>query len=211
MIRHEFLDDDLRDHAAEFVLGSLDEGQARSMRVHLSVCAPCRLEVDEISALVRELLLATPTCEPPARLWARIVERIDAAETPVAPPPSPVSRALATGATEGAGEFSVVASGEGGWMTTGVPGVDVRRLHLDPQGDRVTFLARMAAGASYPRHRHAGPEECYVIQGDLWVGDRRLASGDFQRAEAGSVHAIQSTREGCVLLIVSSLQDEVLG
>lgn len=75
----------------------------------------------------------------------------------------------------------------------------------------MTFLARMAPGSSYPSHRHGGPEECYVLKGDLDVGHRKMRAGDFERAEPGSVHARETTEEGCLLLIVSSLRDEMLG
>jgi hypothetical protein len=37
-----------------------------------------------------------------------------------------------------------------------------------------------------------------------------MRAGDFQRAEAGSVHPVQSTDGGCLLLITSSLDDELL-
>ena len=76
---------------------------------------------------------------------------------------------------------------------------------------RVTMLVRMEKGTSYPSHRHAGPEECYVLAGDLEVGDQlEMHAGDYQRVERGSVHPPQTTREGCLLLITSSMHDELL-
>jgi quercetin dioxygenase-like cupin family protein len=71
------------------------------------------------------------------------------------------------------------------------------------------MLVRMAPGSEYPGHRHAGAEECYVLQGDIWVGDVHMRRGDYQRAPAGSRHPVQTTDEGCVLLLVSSLSDEI--
>jgi anti-sigma factor ChrR (cupin superfamily) len=72
------------------------------------------------------------------------------------------------------------------------------------------MLVRMTEGASYPSHRHAAAEECLVLEGDLIVGEDVLRAGDFQRSEAGSVHPPQSTRAGCLLYILSSLEDELL-
>ena len=99
---------------------------------------------------------------------------------------------------------------DGSWEDTGVNGVQVRRLFVDPPRNQMTMLVRMEAGSSYPQHIHDGPEECYVLQGDLRVGDKVLRSGDYQRAAPRSRHGIQSTENGCLLFIVSSLTDEII-
>lgn len=98
---------------------------------------------------------------------------------------------------------------DGTWEAAGVPGVSVRRLFVDRGRNQMTALIRMAAGASYPSHHHAGAEECLVLEGDLWVGDMLLEAGDYQRMPPGSRHGVQSTRGGCLLLITSSLTDEI--
>jgi anti-sigma factor ChrR (cupin superfamily) len=69
---------------------------------------------------------------------------------------------------------------------------------------------RMEPGTSYPRHRHKGVEEGYVLEGDLHVGDEAMKAGDCQRAETESIHAVQSTESGCLLRIVSSTVDELV-
>ena len=75
----------------------------------------------------------------------------------------------------------------------------------------MTALFRMAAGSEYIPHVHAGPEECYVLEGDLHVGDDIVMhAGDYQRAPAGSVHGVQRTEGGCLLLVSSSMHDEVV-
>jgi quercetin dioxygenase-like cupin family protein len=70
------------------------------------------------------------------------------------------------------------------------------------------MLVRMAPGTSFPAHVHNGPEECFVLQGDLTIGPATMATGDYQYAPPGSSHPVQSTRGGCVLLLTSSLSDE---
>ena len=107
-------------------------------------------------------------------------------------------------------DFFLQRAHEGEWETTAVPGVEVKKLYVDHQRDYVTMLVRMAAGSSYPSHRHGGFEECYVLQGDLHVGDTVMHAGDYQRAENQSVHVVQSTQTGCLLFIVSSQHDELL-
>ena len=86
----------------------------------------------------------------------------------------------------------------------------MRRLFVDETSRRMTILARLAPGVVYPPHVHAGLEECYVLEGDLWIGDVEMRAGDYQRAEPGSNHGIQSTRGGCLLLLTTSLDDEVV-
>ncbi len=95
------------------------------------------------------------------------------------------------------------------WEPTGIPGIETRRLFVDAPRNQMTMLVRMAAGTSYPRHVHAAPEECLVLEGDLHVGDEVLHAGDYQRAAPGSKHPVQSTEGGCLLMIVSSLSDEL--
>jgi hypothetical protein len=36
-----------------------------------------------------------------------------------------------------------------------------------------------------------------------------MKSGDYQRAEKGTLHEVQSTEGGCLLLLVSSQHDEL--
>ena len=216
MMPHEFLDDDLRDRVTHFVLGSLDADEARAVRLHVLECDVCRREVEDLQSVADELVLASPQHAPHPRAWERVVERIRS-RMHSRPARSPVCRALtadevpATVARpHGPDPFHFVGAGEGEWIATSVPGVEVRGLHLDTAHDRLTCLARMAPGAAYPAHVHGGVEECYVIRGDLSVGDRTMRAGDYECAEKGSVHGVQSTREGCLLLIVSSLEDEIL-
>ena len=65
--------------------------------------------------------------------------------------------------------MKTLRSGEGAWKATGFEGIQVRRLFVDRERETVSMLVKMAAGARYPRHRHAAVEECYVIEGDLHV------------------------------------------
>ena len=65
----------------------------------------------------------------------------------------------------------------------------------------------MAPGVSYPRHEHTSTEETLVLEGDLRCGDLILRPGDYQRAEAGSIHEEQHTEEGCLVLAISSISD----
>jgi quercetin dioxygenase-like cupin family protein len=108
-------------------------------------------------------------------------------------------------------ESWIQAAEDGSFEPTDIEGISVRRLFVDEAADRVTMLVRMAPGTAYPAHRHGGAEECYVLAGELSVGDEStLRAGDYQRMGAGSLHPVQSTRGGCLLLIAGSRHDELL-
>lgn len=220
MTVHDFLDDDLRDQATLFVLDSLAENEARAYRLHLKHCDPCRHEVDSLARTARDLALLAPALTPPAGLFDRVLERIrktDARTRPVADSNATKAEATQiwktwakrTGPSANP-DFTFLDANEGEFEPTAVPGIEARRLFVDPENDRATMLVRMAPGTAYPPHVHGGLEECFVIAGDLSVGEKRMKAGDFQRAETGSTHVVQSTEKGCVLLIVSSLHDELL-
>lgn len=202
-MRHSALDDTLRNQAALFALDALPPDEARAMEAHLAHCDACRIEVEALRATVAAIGSVIPGVRPDPSLRGRVLDRARGAR-PSAQPwkdwPSDLS---------GASEFLARAS-DAAWEPTGFAGIETRRLFVDPATDRVTLLIRMAPGSTYPCHRHAGPEECLVLEGDLLAGSTPMKAGDYRRAEAGSIDGVQSTRDGCVLLIVSSLRDQIL-
>ena len=101
----------------------------------------------------------------------------------------------------------VPSSESEGWQDADVPGVHFKLLMVDAAARRSTALVRLDPGTSYPAHRHGGREECFVLSGDLIMGQHRFAAGDYQVAEEGSHHPEQSTEGGCLLLVTSSLDD----
>src|SRR4029077_15255305 len=108
--------------------------------------------------------------------------------------------------------FAPLAAAATPFEPTSIEGIDVRRLFVDEGADRVTMLIRMAPGTAYPAHRHGGVEECFVLEGDLEIGEEfEMNAGDYQRMDGGSAHPLQSTRGGCLLLLSSSRHDELLG
>ena len=200
---HDRLDDAARDRAALHALDALEPEEAAIFERHLAVCPLCRAETESLRRTADALLSQVPARPVPAGLRERLLSRVAAGEVP-ATQPWKSWRAPAA-----AGGVHLLRSGDGAWEPTAVDGVEVRRLFVDPAADRVTMLVRMAPGTSYPPHRHGGAEECYVLEGDLNVGDTTMRVGDYQRADGGSRHGVQSTTGGCLLFIVSSLHDEL--
>lgn len=145
-----------------------------------------------------------PAVAPPPGLKARL--RAQLAEMR-STPGQPWKRWAACNADAG---VVTIDPAELPWEATGIPGIESKCLMVDREGDRVTMMVRMAPGTSYPPHRHGGLEECMVLSGDLYSDNFQMKAGDYQSASKDSRHGRQHTREGCVLLINSSLQDELL-
>jgi len=201
--RHDKLDDLARDRAAAYALGSLSVTEAVEYETHLGGCEVCRREVSSLQSVLGDLATLAPSKTPPPELKGRLLARAREAK-PAATQPW---KAWQPSAAETG--LMLVRAGEGRWEPSGVEGVEIRRLFLDVENDRATMLVRMAPGTAYPSHVHGGAEECFVLEGDLDVAGTTMHAGDYQRATSGSLHGIQSTENGCLLFIVSSLHDEL--
>jgi anti-sigma factor ChrR (cupin superfamily) len=127
------------------------------------------------------------------------------------PPPSLRDRLLAQVAAEAAPPPFVLRADDSPWMDTGIPGVRRRNLFLDPETERASFLIQMDPGSKYPPHRHAGVEECFVLQGSVRDDDSSVSTGDYVRYETSSDHSPLVTDAGCLLLIVGSASNQRLG
>jgi anti-sigma factor ChrR (cupin superfamily) len=142
-----------------------------------------------------------------AHLYDAAVE-ISSTTTGEAPPPHVRAALLATIALP---SNHTVNASENEWVQTAVRGVRVKILAIDRARDRVTMLLRGEPGATYPAHRHTGPEECYVIRGSLTVEGRLLRAGDFHHAEGASHHGEIHTDEGVEVLLVAAARDYLPG
>ena len=105
--------------------------------------------------------------------------------------------------------LTFVKASEGTWRGI-APGVMVKLLSFDPMSRRTTTLLRFAPGTRYAPHRHTAVEELYVLEGGCSIAGREMAVGDYHRAEAGTEHHDTSTDDGCLLLVISSPQNETL-
>lgn len=90
------------------------------------------------------------------------------------------------------------------------PGIACKLLATDAQRDRVSMLVRLSPGADYPPHRHAGVEELHLLDGELWIDERKLYPGAYHRAERGTAEARFWSETGCSFVMITSLED-VLG
>ena len=190
--RHE---QDLAELAALYALEALgDDAQRQFTRSLETASASTKEEVAAFQEVVQELAFSSPAIAPPASLKAKLMARI--AQEPQD--------------QEGAGDFTFVRSAQMAWRDLG-PGVSMKMLFNDSAGVRATMLLRLAPGGKLVAHRHRQVEEFYVLEGNCICAGEFLQAGDYHRAEAGSVHPITSSDEGCLALVMTSTQNEPAG
>jgi DNA-directed RNA polymerase specialized sigma24 family protein len=86
-------------------------------------------------------------------------------------------------------------------------GISCKLLAADAEKDRVSMLVRLAPGAAYPPHRHAGVEELYLLDGELIIDDKTLHPGDYNRAEPGTGDQHVWSETGCTCVLLTSTRD----
>lgn len=192
-----------------YALGLLDDVERAAFETHVtSGCAHCAAALRTNETTLSQLASVVPQRDPPAgardRLLARARALPDTPVAPVATNATDATDAATTAASVPPHGLAFVDSSEREWVADATPGVETCMLYEEPEGRRFSMLVRVAAGTTVPRHRHLGVEECLVVAGDLLVGGpdgKRMGPGDYQRAEAGSVHDVHTTEGGCLLLI----------
>lgn len=80
-------------------------------------------------------------------------------------------------------------------------------LSSDAVTGQVSLLVHLEPGVAYPPHEHAGVEELHLLEGELWIEDRKLYPGDFNRAEAGSADCRVWSETGCTCVLITSHHD----
>ena len=172
-----------------YALRALPLGEASAMAAHIATCAQCRQELQALHPIV-ESFAAWPidVLRPPTSIWDRLLERI---ESEASKNPHP-----ATGRDWREPDWEEAA-----------PGISCKLLASNAEQDRVTMLVRLAPGVDYPPHTHAGVEELYLLHGELWIDDRKLYPGDYNRAERGSADKRVWSETGCTCLLITSPSD----
>jgi anti-sigma factor ChrR (cupin superfamily) len=87
------------------------------------------------------------------------------------------------------------------------PGISCKLLASDEESGMVSMLVRLAPGGEYPPHTHAGLEELHLLDGELWIDERKLCPGDYNRAEAGSADQRVWSETGCTCVLITSVKD----
>jgi quercetin dioxygenase-like cupin family protein len=182
-----------REATCAYALNILPAGEMAAAEAHIASCPDCRREVESLRPVVdRFVCWPTDLLSPPRSLQERLAHRI-AAETgkaPVVPPASGWS--------------------EPDWEQV-APGIECKVLASDAERHRVSMLVRLAPGASYPPHTHAGVEELHLLDGELWINGRKLVPGDYNYGAPGALDESVWSETGCTCVLITSTQDALGG
>lgn len=180
---------DQADALAVYALGALPASEVPAMETHISTCSICSLELVKLRAVVNSFgWWPTAMLRPSQSLRQRLLERIAADVDEKSSLPKPKKWVGA--------EWEEPA-----------PGIFCKLLATDWARDRVSMLVRLAPGVAYPPHSHAGVEELHLLDGELWIDDRKLYPGDYNRAAAGTTDRRVWSETGCTCVLITSPRD----
>jgi len=172
-----------------YALQILPASEFAAVEAHTASCPECQRELESLRPVVdRFVAWPTDVLRPTTSLQGRLALRIaeETGKQPLLPPgrqwPEP--------------EWEQVA-----------PGIECQLLATDTKRHRVSMLVRLAPGARYPAHTHAGPEELHLLDGELWIDGRKLAPGDYNYGAPGAGDESVWSETGCTCVLVTSTKD----
>ena len=175
-----------------YALQALPRSEVPAAEAHIALCADCQRELESLRRVVNRFISwPTDVLRPTTSLQERLALRIseETGKPPVLPPVRRWSEP----------EWEQVA-----------PGIECKLLATDTERHRVSMLVRLAPGASYPAHTHAGVEELYLLDGELWIDELKLVPGDYNYGAPGAGDERVWSETGCTCLLVTSTKD-ILG
>jgi quercetin dioxygenase-like cupin family protein len=180
-----------RDHLERvslYALQALPPDEVPGVEAQIAACAECQQELQTLRPVIGAFVSwPTDVLRPAESLWERLARRI-AGETGREP--------LGPAAGRAEPEWEAVA-----------PGISCKLLATDSQKGRVSMLVRLAPGAEYPPHTHAGVEEVHMLEGVLLVDDKQLHPGDYLRSEPGTTDHRVWSETGCTCVLLTSTLD----
>ena len=175
-----------------YAVQALPASEMTVFEAHVASCAQCRRELETLRPVVRSFVAwPTDVLRPSDGLQQRLAERIAAGTG--APPIAPPARQWV----------------EPAWEEV-APGISCKLFANDTAKHVVSMLVRLAPGAAYPPHTHAGVEELHLLEGELWIDDRKLCAGDYNLGEPGASDQRVWSETGCTCVLITSTND-VLG
>lgn len=188
-----------QEQASLYALGALPDAEQAAFERDLRGNEELRQFVHQLQRAADLVALITPTQPLPPGLRDKVLHRIEFldADKKAAPPLIP-------------GLSFIDAPGAKDWKSLPIPGTYIKLLSLDKDRGYAVLMGKLDPGARYPAHINAGPEDFYILTGDLHIGNRRLGAGDFHHADGGSQHDENYSVEGCTLLAVLTTDDPLV-
>ena len=172
--------------AAEYVLGTLPEDERAAFASDMDRDPGVRALVDAWEERLGALDDLKDAVEPSPGVFAAIAARLDE--------PIPLAEASVT-----------VRADDDLWVTVR-EGLEKKHLFRDEEKGIESFLLRYAPGTQVSAHLHTSVEECYLLEGDLTLGDVEMKPGDFHAALPGTEHGTGHSVGGAVLLVRTGIR-----
>ncbi len=180
---------EVAEQSCAHALQVLPAGDVSAIQAHITSCSDCEREAESLRAVLNRFVSwPTDVLRPTTSLQTRLALRI-AGETGE-PPVLPLAR-----------QWS-----EPEWVQV-APGIECKLLATDTARHRVSMLVRLAPGARYPAHTHAGVEELHLLDGELWIDERKLFPGDYNYGAPGAGDERVWSETGCTCVLVTSTKD----
>jgi anti-sigma factor ChrR (cupin superfamily) len=174
----------MADDVHAYALDALPFADHARVGAHVAVCAECRAWLAAIRPVVKQFgAWPIDTLRPSRSLWTRLAGRLGI-------DPGLMERPWR----------------EPEWREVS-PGISCKLLSRDAGTDLVSMMVRLAPGVAYPAHKHAGFEQLHLLDGELWIGDRKLYAGDYNAAQAGSTDVLVWSETGCTCVLITSERD----
>ncbi len=175
------------DTTCAYALEAVPQSEVPSIQAHIASCADCQRELESLRPVVKRFVSwPADLLRSSSSLQARLAQRIADETAPVLPP---------------ARRWS-----EPDWEPV-APGIECKLLATDAERHRISMLVRLAPGASYPAHTHAGVEELHLLHGELWIDGRKLFPGDYNYGPPGAIDHRVWSETGCTCVLVTSTKD----
>ena len=174
-------DDDRNILAAEYVLGTLSEEQRTAFAEDINRDPAMRELVRAWETRLEPLEDHLDSVEPSSGLFSAIEAQLDV--------PIPLADASVT-----------IREEDDLWVTVR-EGLEKKHLFRDEAKGVESFILRYAPGTQVSGHVHTSVEECFLLEGDLRLGDVDMKPGDFHAALPGTEHGAGLSVGGALLLI----------
>jgi quercetin dioxygenase-like cupin family protein len=175
------------DFLPEYALGTLPEPLAAEVEKHVARCNPCARELALVDEIYGSLPLALPTPPAPRDLRARVLAEV-ARQSRFEALAGRVAGMLDV-PRDRARELLEWVDDAARWVAGPSPSL-IMHLKGGPRAAHANCgFVKLAAGASFPLHRHLGDEHVLVLQGGFEDSDgATLHRGDEAFKPAGSEH-----------------------